>query len=280
MLDREAEALPHATQSLELNPADNRMWYIRGKCQQVLGDPDDARLDLSTYLDMHPDDDLAVEALIVIELDAGQTDQALETALQFIEQHPESDGAPARFGRLLHLRGRYDLAVPLLRRAMQVQPHDNTIVRDLAVALNETGHDHTGLDTALRRVEIDPGGDHLAYLRAEVNLALSDPNAAEGDLEEYLRRFPEAARALASLAGIRLLQLRPGDAEKLLAQAREIAPDDYYIETVAEKAGFTKQIDLSAATAAPAPAAEPAPAEAERPPVTQYSFRDAGFRRS
>ena len=275
MLDREAEALPHATRSLELNPQDNRMWFVRGKCQQVLGDPEDARLDLVTYLELHPDDDLAVEALIVIDLDREDTDTAVESALQFIEHYPEIDGAPARFGRLLHLRERYDLAVPLLRRAMQLHPEDSTIVRDLAVALNEAGHDHTGLDTALRRFEMDPDGDHLAYLRAEVNLAFSDPNAAEGDLVEYLARYPEAARAIASLAGVRLLQLRPADAEELLAAARRIAPDDDYIETVAEKAGFTKKIDLSGME----PRALPALPATPEPPGTQLSFKDAGYRR-
>jgi tetratricopeptide (TPR) repeat protein len=275
MLDREAEALPHATRSLELNPQDNRMWFVRGKCQQVLGDPEDARLDLVTYLELHPDDDLAVEALIIIDLDRQDTDTAVESALQFIEHFPEIDGAPARFGRLLHLRERYDLAVPLLRRAMQLHPEDAAIVRDLAVALNEAGHDHTGLETALRRLEMDPDGDHLAYLRAEVNLAFSDPSAAEGDLEEYLARFPKSARALASLAGIRLLQLRPADAEELLDAARRITPDDEYIETVSEKAGFTKKIDLAGMEPRPLPAL---PATAE-PPVTQLSFKDAGYRR-
>jgi hypothetical protein len=122
---------------------------------------------------------------------------------------------------------------------------------------------------------MDPDGDHLAYLRAEVNLAFSDPSAAEGDLEEYLARFPESARALASLAGIRLLQLRPADAEELLDAARRITPDDEYIETVSEKAGFTKKIDLAGMEPRPLPAL---PATAE-PPVTQLSFKDAGYRR-
>ncbi|MBT0767982.1 tetratricopeptide repeat protein [Kineosporia sp. J2-2] len=286
MLDREAEALPHATRSLELNPADDRMWYVRGKCQQVLGDPEDARLDLATYLELHPDDDLAVEALIVIDLDADDIDKAVDTALGFIEANPGIDGAPARFGRLLHLRGHSDLAVPLLRRAMQVNPDDSTLVRDLAVALSESGQDHTGLDTALRRAEIDMAGDHLAYLRAEVNLALADPNAAGPDLEEYLGRHPDSARALASLAGIRLLQLRPAEARELLEAARRIAPDDEYVESVAEKAGFSKKIDLTSrpvATSGPTQAMrqdpKPLVREDERAPATQFSFGDAGYRR-
>ncbi|GAA3617307.1 hypothetical protein GCM10022223_37370 [Kineosporia mesophila] len=286
MLDREAEALPHATRSLELNPADNRMWYVRGKCQQVLGDPEDARLDLVTYLEMHPDDDLAVEALIIVDLDAGDTDEAVESALRFIEHYPDIDGAPARFGRLFHLRERYDLAVPLLRRAMQLHPEDSSIVRDLAFALNESGHDQMGLDTALRRVEIDSEDDHIAYLRAEVNLALNDPNAAEADLEEYVARYPRAGRAFASLAGIRLLQLRPAEAKRLLETARSIAPDDYYIESVVEKAGFA-QTDLTALTDLTESASRPtqlmktgpSPQEGERPAVTQMSFREGGYRR-
>lgn len=307
MLDREAEALPHATRSLELNPADNRMWYVRGKCQHVLGDAEDARLDLATYLELHPDDDLAVEALIIIDLDADETDQAVESALQFIESYPEIDGAPARFGRLLHLRERYDLAVPLLRRAMQVHPEDPTIVRDLAVALNEAGHDHSGLDTALRRAEIDPDPKHLAYLRAEVNLAMNDPTAAETDLEDYLQHFPDAARAIASLAGIRLLQLRPTEAERLLETARRLEPEDEYIQSVADKAGFSKKIELPATSGRAAhrsPYSSPPPSQGpssgstparsasttfgpdsgpaaevdDLPAASQMSYRDAGFR--
>jgi len=309
MLDREAEALPHATRALELNPADDRMWYVRGKCQHALGDSADARLDLATYLELHPDDDLAVEAVIIIDLDADETDQAVETALEFIESFPEIDGAPARFGRLLHLRERYDLAVPLLRRAMQVHPQDATIVRDLAVALNEAGHDHPGLDTALRRVEVDPDSRHLAYLRAEVNLAMNDPSAAEADLEQYLENFPDAARAIASLAGIRLLQLRPREAERLLETARRLAPEDEFVQNVADKAGFSKKIDLppnsgraahrspptelpTATTSGSIPTRSPSTGSrsvlgptghsgadpGEFPAVSRASFRDAGSR--
>ncbi len=64
MLDREAEALPYAGRSLELNPIDDRMWFVRGKCHQTLGHITEARLDLVTYLELHPDDELAVEALV------------------------------------------------------------------------------------------------------------------------------------------------------------------------------------------------------------------------
>lgn len=238
MLDREAEALPAAGKSLELNPSDDRMWFVRGKCHQILGQIAEARLDLQTYLELHPDDELAVEALVEIGLDQGHLELAVERALRFIDTFPEIDGAPARFGRLLHLRGLHDRAIPLLRRAMEQDPEYRSAVVDLAVAISDLGGDQPGLVTALRSLEVDPDGDHLAYLRAECYLALSNPAKAERDLEEYLTRFPDAARALASLAGIRLLEHRREEAKSLLAAARRAAPDDVYVEDVAEHAGL------------------------------------------
>ena len=94
-----------------------------------------------------------------------------------------------------------------------------------------------GLTTALRALEVDVDGDHLAYLRAECYLALGEDAAAAGDLEGYLDAFPDAARAQASLAVIRLRQGRTEEAEKLLGLAWSIAPDDGFVEQIAERAG-------------------------------------------
>jgi tetratricopeptide (TPR) repeat protein len=238
MLDRESEALPHAGRSLELNPTDDRMWFVRGKCHQVIGDITEARLDLQTYLELHPDDELAVEALVEISLDQGHVEMGVERARRFIDAYPEIDGVAARFGRLLHLRGLHDRAIPFLRRAMEQEPDYRSAVVDLAVAITDVGRELPGLTTALRSLEVDPDGNHLAYLRAECYLALSDPIKAEKDLEEYLTRFADAARALASLAAIRLLEGRHEEAEKLLIDARRVAPEDDYVQEIAERAGL------------------------------------------
>ncbi|HST82857.1 MAG TPA: tetratricopeptide repeat protein [Kineosporiaceae bacterium] len=238
MLDREGEALPYAGRSLELNPIDDRMWFVRGKCHQTLGQITEARLDLQTYLELHPDDELAVEALVEIGIDQGHLELAVERAQRFIDTYPEIEGASARFGRLLHLRGFHDRAVPMLRQAMEQNPDYRSAVVDLAVAISDLGDDHPGLVTALRSAEVDPDGDHLAYLRAECYLALSDPVRAEPDLADYVRRFPDAARALASLAGIWLDERRIAEAETLLSDARRAAPEDDYVREVAERAGF------------------------------------------
>jgi tetratricopeptide (TPR) repeat protein len=239
MLDREPEALPHATRSLDLNPTDDRMWFVRGKCHQVIGQITEARLDLQTYVELRPDDELAVAALVEIALDQGHQEMGVDRALRFIDAYPEIEGAAARFGRLLHTRGLHERAIPFLRRAMEQEPEHRSAAVDLAVAIIDVGRELPGLTTALRSLEVDPDGDHLAYLRGECYLALSDPIRAAKDLEEYLTRFPDAARASASLAAIRLLEGRNEDAEKLLIDARRVAPDDDYVQEIAERAGIT-----------------------------------------
>ena len=239
MLDREGEAVPHATRSLELNPTDDRMWYVRGKCLQVLGDIGRARLDLQTYLELHPDDELAVEALIEIGLDQGHAELAVQRARRFLAVYPNENAAAARFGRLLHSRGFHEAAIPFLHRAMLAQRDDATVVVDLALALSERPGKAQGLDTALRSYEIDPGGGHLSYLRGECLLALGDLPGAEAELAAYLGRHGDAARAQASLAAVLLATGRTEDASRRLEVAAEAAPYDEYVEAVAARAGMT-----------------------------------------
>jgi tetratricopeptide (TPR) repeat protein len=240
MLDREAEALPHASRSLQLNPTDDRMWFVRGKCHQVSGHIVEARLDLQTYLELHPDDQLAAEALIEIGLDQGHRELAVERARQFIDAHPEIEDAAARFGRIMHARGAYEAAIPFTRRALDVDPDSRAAVVDLAVELEEVRPVGGGLTTALRLLEVDPDEGHLPYLRAECYLALDENDHAAIDFEEYLIRYPDSPRALASLASIRIAEGRAEDAEKLLITARSAAPDDDYVAEIAERAGLAR----------------------------------------
>jgi tetratricopeptide (TPR) repeat protein len=240
LLDREEEALPHAGRSLQLSPTDDRMWFVRGKCQQVLGQITEARLDLQTYLELHPDDELAVEALVEIGLDQGHRELAVERAQRFVDDYPEIDTSAGRFGRLLHARGLHDRAIPFLRRAMEQDPGHRQTVAELAVAIEDAeGPVNVGLTTALRSMEVDPDGDHLPYLRGEIHLALGEIALAARDLESYLERFPDAARALASLASVRITERREQDAQKLLIAARAITDDDDFIEAIADRAGLS-----------------------------------------
>ena len=238
MLDQEAEAVPHASRSLELNPADDRMWFVRGKCYQVLGQLAMARLDLQTYADLHPDDELTVAALVQIGFEQGQPELAVERARRFVDEYGDIEGAAARFGRLLRARGMHDRAVPFFRRAVEQAPDDAATVTDLAVCLEESRSESMGLTTALRSLEVDPGGRHLPYLRGECWAALGEWDRAVQDLARYVDRYPDAARALASLAAARAATGAPPDeVAGLLRQARLNGPDDRYVAQVAASTG-------------------------------------------
>lgn len=235
MLDREGEAVEHATRSLELNPSDDRMWFVRGKCYQVLGDTGQARFDLQTYLELHSDDELTVEALVELALDQGHVELAVDRARQFVAAHPDFEDAPARLGRLLHGRGLHEWAVPFLRRAMELDPGHRSTVVDLAVALSERPGDFSGLTTALRVVEMEFDDAHLSYLRGEIYVALGDYERAAEELTTYVAAFPEAARALATLATIESRRGRRQEVAERLAAAKKFAPDDAYVAAVTQR---------------------------------------------
>lgn len=236
MLDREEEAIPHATHSLELNPNDDRMWFVRGKCYQVLGDVARARFDLQTYFELHPDDELTVEALVEIGLDQGHVELAVERARHFVEAHPEMEEAPGRLGRLLHSRGLHEWAIPFLRRSLDIDPNHRSTVVDLAVALCERpGMTEHGLQTALRVAEVEFDDGHLAYVRGEAYFALGELERAAEQLTRYVAHFPDAARALATLATIESRRGRVQEVAERLAAARQLAPDDDYVAAVSRR---------------------------------------------
>jgi tetratricopeptide (TPR) repeat protein len=211
------------------------MWFVRGKCYQVLGDAGQARFDLQTYLELHPDDDLTVEALVEIALDQGHAELAVDRARQFVASHPDFEDAPARLGRLLHGRGLHEWAVPFLRRAMEVDPTHRSTVVDLALALSERPGDLSGLTTALRVAEMEFDDQHLQYLRGEIWFALGDTERAADELTAYVAKFPEAGRALATLATIESRRGRRAEVAERLAAAKKVAPDDAYVAAVTQR---------------------------------------------
>jgi tetratricopeptide (TPR) repeat protein len=230
LLDREAEAVPFATRSLALNPADDFLWFVRGKCRQRLGALVDARSDLQTYLELHPDDEFTMEALVGLSLDLGQTSTALETARRYADAHPDHADAKARIGRLLHTRGMHTAAMPFLRKAVELDPEHTIAVTDLAIALSSGGEDDTrALELAVRTMEMAPGGGHEVWVRGECFRALGDQDRAEAALAPYVEANPTAAIATASLARVLTALGQTDRATPLIAQAQRLAPDDDYV---------------------------------------------------
>lgn len=229
LLDREAEAVPYATRSLDLNPADDFLWFVRGKCRQKLGALVEARSDLQTYLELHPDDEFTMEALVGLSLDLGQTTTALNTAGRFAAGQPDHADAHARIGRLLHVRGLHTAALPFLQHAVELDPEHATAVNDLAIALSNGPGDLYALGLAVRSMEMAVGGNHRAWVRGECFRLLGDLPRARTELEDYVDQHRAAAVPLASLARVCAALGDTVHADTLRARALELAPDDDYV---------------------------------------------------
>jgi tetratricopeptide (TPR) repeat protein len=229
LLDREAEAVPYATRSLDLNPADDFLWFVRGKCRQKLGALVEAQSDLQTYLELHPDDEFTMEALVGLSLDLGQTSTALATARRFAAGQPEHADAQARIGRLLHTRGMHTAAMPFLRRAVELDPDHATAVTDLAIALSSGPGDLHALGLAVRAMEMSVGGENRDWVRGECFRLLGDLPQARAELQAHVARHPKDAVPLASLARVCTALGDTVHADTLRARALELAPDDEYV---------------------------------------------------
>lgn len=229
LLDREAEAIPFATRSLDLNPADDFLWFVRGKCRQKLGALVEARSDLQTYLELHPDDEFTMEALVGLSLDLGQTTTALNTARRFAAGQPDHADAHARIGRLLHTREMHVASLPFLRRAVELDPDHATAVTDLAIALSAGDGDRRALELAVRAMEMSLGDDHRGWVRGECFRMLGDLTRARAELEQYVDVHRAAAVPLASLARVCAALGDTVHADTLRARALELAPDDEYV---------------------------------------------------
>jgi tetratricopeptide (TPR) repeat protein len=234
LLDREADAVPYATNSLRLNPTDDFLWFVRGKCYQKLGERLLARSDLQTYLELHPNDEFTIEALVELSLDMAQPQVALEAAARFGAEQPDDVDVHARIGRLLYTRGMHSEAVPFLRRVVELDPDHLTATGNLAVSLTMLGGDTRALEAAVRAMEISPGAQHRAWVRGECYRLLKDPERAEADLRRYVERNREAAVAIASLSAVLGDLGRHGEARVFAERAREMAPDDETVSDLAD----------------------------------------------
>lgn len=239
MVGREVEAIPYATRSLRVNPSDDFIWFVRGKCRQRLGDHGQARTDLRTYLDLHPEDEYAVEALVESAFDSHRPEIAVDEARRFAASQPWHADALARLGRLLRARGRPAEGVLLLRAALERDGASGVTrqraTRDLAVALLAGGGDVDGLERAMRTVELGSGSDHdhESYLLGECYRILGDLARAEAELSRYLDDRPDSPGAMASLAMVQLAAGRAEEAYQLIGEAGRLAPDDGYVQRCA-----------------------------------------------
>lgn len=172
--------------------------------------------------------------------------------------------AEAYRGGFLAVRGRTDEGVTALRHALQLDPKNARVYRNLAIAQFFSGAHEDALASATKAIELAPGDTLTLYIRAYLSFS-SDPGKAdpetEADLRKAIAASPEYAPPYALLAvyltnqdknlpealdfAAKAISVEPGNAEYRLAQAQTLLRMGKYSE--ARQAGMRARTAASSA---------------------------------
>lgn len=134
-----ADAQQPLREWLQRSPDDVRVRMALADDLQRTGDADGARREYQLILGIAPGNAPALNNLAWLELEAGQTGQALERARRAYEIDPSRPEIADTYGRALTVAGRAPEAVAILRQAQQSAPDDVEIRYHLAAALAASG---------------------------------------------------------------------------------------------------------------------------------------------
>ncbi len=180
---------------------------------------------------LDPDSEEARGTLLTILVAQGHLDEAEPVLREGLVRAPDRSAAFGQIGQALSRAADRKEAVALLQRL--ATPYDTLPAAHLAIAQLAFGADMKPLavSEAKRAAELDPNDENAPVLAAQY-LQVSDPKAAEGVLDDFLRHHPNSLTVRMAyaryLAGQRryddstaqfhiLLQQHPHDAETLYA---------------------------------------------------------------
>jgi tetratricopeptide (TPR) repeat protein len=169
---------------------------------------------------------------------AGNFEQARDLFEQVLESDPQSaeglEGLSSTSERLAlndRAAGRMDDALADLLRARKIEPDDLRVQYDLAV-LEDEMHLYADADKLLDRLSsLEPGEPNMLYARARVKLDLGQLEAAQQNMQEYLKARPLDASAHFGLGRIYLQGLDFDKARAEFQQCLAIQPqqtEGYY----------------------------------------------------
>lgn len=168
--DRFSEAADVLTPVLADSPRDWRLLYARGVSLERAGRWPEAERDLTTALDLNPDEPELLNYLGYSWIDRGENlDKALELVRRAVSQNPRSGAMVDSLGWAYYRLGDYPRAVSTLEQAVELQPGDPELNNHLGDAYWRVGRkDEAGFQWK-RVLTLDP--DPKIRAEAERKLA-------------------------------------------------------------------------------------------------------------
>lgn len=181
---------------------------------------------LRRALEDRPDDPRLLWRLAGVEIKAGRPDLASEILRTLAKAHPTPD-VLERLGSVLNRLGRHHEALPVLRRALELQPQRASVWNSAGEALGNLGQITEAVDAFANAVRWRPEFAHAHYNLGLALRAAGQQEAALRALRHAVELSPDAAEPLQALGHLlhargrydqavrcfrKLVRLRPADA--------------------------------------------------------------------
>jgi tetratricopeptide (TPR) repeat protein len=174
--------------------------------------------------DLNPHELVALAAMI----HDGRLGQAERRLLALLENHP-SDGTLWKFLSVALLRQGKDEALPALRRAAELLPHDAEAHGNLGAALHDSRQWEAALASLRRSLTLQPRNPGVLIDAANALRALSRPREALPLYQSALQLDARSAEAHNNLGNAYLELGQPADAAACYRRALDIKPRDAQI---------------------------------------------------
>ena len=227
---RNEEAIPHYRQSVGNEP---RAHYALGLELERSGKYDEAFRQYEAFLRRKPDDYQAPQAharLGIVLAHFGQNDAAIGELEQAIRMRPTLTDAVGALADVMLSQERFAEAEYGYRRYIAAAPTDAHAHRNLGLSLVHQGRVAEAIPILERAVQLDPGDGAVRLYLGNAFMAVKRPDAAEEHYRAGWRLVPESPTLPKALAGAMVLSNRPSEALAVLEEARRRHSDDEEIE--------------------------------------------------
>ena len=167
-----------------------RVAHILTSIRLELDEPELARETIEPVLDQNPDDATALALMSRIEMNAGNTTEAIGHLQRLAELRPDDPEAQFELGRGLLRTGEVDAGQKALDQALELNPEDQRVGATAVISHLQSGEYERALETARKMAEEQPDTPLPWTLQALAHLAQEDQETAREALEEAISRAP------------------------------------------------------------------------------------------
>jgi len=193
-LGRLDEAEVSYRQAITLKPDYAEAHYNLGIILQELGRLDEAEISYRQTITLKPDYAVAHSNLGVILQELGRLNEAEKSYRKAIRLKPDLTEAHNNLGITLQELGKLDVAEASYRKAIKLKPDYAEAYSNLGNTLKELGRLDEAISSFQTAYQINPNLD-IATIFAAAYLRNKDPGNALPLLEQYLKKYPQDARA-------------------------------------------------------------------------------------